>query len=41
MFRYTIAGFIENALISLRISIQNGAKNLTKISLGDIVKYSG
>lgn len=41
MFRYTIAGLLENALISLRISIQNGAKNLTKTGLGDIVKYSG
>ena len=39
MFRYTIAGFLENVPISLRISVQNGAKNLTKISLGDIVKY--
>ena len=41
MFRYTIAGFLENVPISLRITVQNGAKNLTKISLGDIVKYSG
>ena len=41
MFRYTIAGFLENALISLRISVYNGAKNLTKTGLGDIVKYSG
>ena len=36
MFRYTIAGFLENVPISLRISVQNGAKNLTKISLGII-----
>ena len=41
MFRYTIAGFLENVPISLRISVQKGAKNLTKIGLGDIVKYSG
>lgn len=27
MFRYTIAGFLENVPISLRISVQNGAKN--------------